>query len=72
MKKYLKVMFSILILLILIVICLYVYPVIHYGFHQIKIRETLSENEYHEIPFTYGSNNHFQINCSINDVKRIY
>lgn len=70
MKKYLKVMFSILILLILIVICLYVYPVIHYGFHQIKIRETLSENEYHEIPFTYGSNNHFQINCSINDVKK--
>lgn len=69
MKKYIIVV-SILSLLILIVICFYVYPIIHYGFHQIKIRETLSENEYKEIPFTYGKNNHFQVNCFINNSEK--
>lgn len=70
MKKYKIAVFSILILLILTVVYIFAYPLVQYAFHQIKIRETLSEQAYEEIPFTYDKNNHFLVSCLINNAKK--
>ncbi|WP_300727093.1 PDZ domain-containing protein [uncultured Bacteroides sp.] len=68
MKRKKKIILSIsaIILAIIIALGIYFYPFGRYLLHQIEISEALPENMYSEIPFKYGRDNHFQIDCRIN------